>query len=128
MSTAIASHASNVVSRRYDFVLLFDVMDGNPNGDPDAGNLPRLDPQTLQGLVTDGCLKRRSATPSAVIGEASPGMTCISRRKTPIYEKRVLNLITNRRGTPSGSSRPRDCSGSDEENAAATGWQASARK
>jgi len=40
-------------SRRHDFVLLFDVTDGNPNGDPDAGNLPRVDPETMQGLVTD---------------------------------------------------------------------------
>ena len=47
------------VSRRHDFVLLFDVTDGNPNGDPDAGNLPRLDPETMQGLVTDVALKRR---------------------------------------------------------------------
>ena len=46
-------------SRRHDFVLLFDVMDGNPNGDPDAGNLPRVDPETMQGLVTDVCLKRK---------------------------------------------------------------------
>jgi len=45
--------------RRHDFVLLFDVMDGNPNGDPDAGNLPRVDPETMQGLVTDVSLKRR---------------------------------------------------------------------
>ncbi|MFO7955472.1 MAG: type I-C CRISPR-associated protein Cas7/Csd2 [Candidatus Brocadiia bacterium] len=46
-------------SRRADFVLLFDVTDGNPNGDPDAGNLPRVDPETMQGLVTDVCLKRK---------------------------------------------------------------------
>lgn len=44
---------------RYDFVYLFDVKDGNPNGDPDAGNLPRVDPETGQGLVTDVCLKRK---------------------------------------------------------------------
>ena len=44
---------------RHDFVLLFDVSDGNPNGDPDAGNLPRLDPETMQGIVTDVCLKRK---------------------------------------------------------------------
>jgi CRISPR-associated protein Csd2 len=44
---------------RYDFVYLFDVTNGNPNGDPDAGNLPRLDPETNQGLVTDVCLKRK---------------------------------------------------------------------
>ena len=47
------------IHNRYDFVYLFDVANGNPNGDPDAGNLPRLDPETNQGLVTDVCLKRK---------------------------------------------------------------------
>jgi CRISPR-associated protein Csd2 len=46
-------------TRRHDFILLFDVADGNPNGDPDAGNLPRVDPETMHGLVTDVCLKRK---------------------------------------------------------------------
>ena len=46
-------------NRRHDFVLLFDVADGNPNGDPDAGNLPRVDPETMQGLVTDVAIKRK---------------------------------------------------------------------
>lgn len=46
-------------ARKHDFVLLFDVQDGNPNGDPDAGNLPRVDPETMQGLVTDVALKRK---------------------------------------------------------------------
>ena len=46
-------------SRRHDFVLFFDVADGNPNGDPDAGNLPRVDPETMHGLVTDVALKRK---------------------------------------------------------------------
>lgn len=46
-------------TRRHDFVILFDVQDGNPNGDPDAGNLPRVDPETMEGLVTDVSLKRR---------------------------------------------------------------------
>ena len=49
----------NDVTKRHDFVLLFDVTDGNPNGDPDAGNLPRVDPETMQGLVTDVCIKRK---------------------------------------------------------------------
>ena len=48
-----------ILKKRYDFVLLFDVKDGNPNGDPDAGNLPRLDAETGNGLVTDVCLKRK---------------------------------------------------------------------
>ena len=47
------------IANRYDFVYLFDVTNGNPNGDPDAGNLPRLDPETNRGLVTDVCLKRK---------------------------------------------------------------------
>jgi len=47
------------IENRYDFLLAFDVQDGNPNGDPDAGNLPRLDPETGNGLVTDVCLKRK---------------------------------------------------------------------
>ena len=47
------------LANRYDFVLLFDVSNGNPNGDPDAGNLPRLDPETNHGLVSDVCLKRK---------------------------------------------------------------------
>lgn len=55
MATAIHTDPA----RRHDFVLLFDVRDGNPNGDPDAGNLPRVDPETMHGLVTDVCLKRK---------------------------------------------------------------------
>jgi CRISPR-associated protein Csd2 len=47
------------INRRHDFVLLFDVTDGNPNGDPDAGNLPRIDPETMQGLVSDVAIKRK---------------------------------------------------------------------
>ena len=45
--------------KRHDFVLLFDVSDGNPNGDPDAGNLPRVDPENMHGIVTDVCIKRK---------------------------------------------------------------------
>jgi len=50
---------SDPIKNRYDFVLLFDVRDGNPNGDPDAGNAPRIDPETGHGLVSDVCLKRK---------------------------------------------------------------------
>lgn len=50
---------SPIISNRYDFLFFFDVQDGNPNGDPDAGNLPRVDYETSQGLVTDVCLKRK---------------------------------------------------------------------
>ncbi|HHT64436.1 MAG TPA: type I-C CRISPR-associated protein Cas7/Csd2 [Clostridia bacterium] len=50
---------SKDIQKRYDFVMLFDVKDGNPNGDPDAGNLPRIDAETGHGLITDVCLKRK---------------------------------------------------------------------
>lgn len=50
---------SNELQKRYDFVIFFDVKDGNPNGDPDAGNLPRVDAETGHGLITDVCLKRK---------------------------------------------------------------------
>src|SRR5437867_8254237 len=57
MIMATAPHLD--ANRRHDFVLLFDVADGNPNGDPYAGNLPRVDPETMQGLVTDVAIKRK---------------------------------------------------------------------
>ena len=59
-------------ARRHDFLLVFDVTDGNPNGDPDAGNMPRVDPETMQGLVTDVCLKRKIRNYVAMTQEGSP--------------------------------------------------------
>jgi CRISPR-associated protein Csd2 len=58
MSTTSQAPA-DPINRRYDFVLLFDVINGNPNGDPDAGNAPRVDPETGRGLVSDVCIKRK---------------------------------------------------------------------
>lgn len=49
----------NAINNRYDFVMLYDVENGNPNGDPDAGNMPRIDPETGHGIVTDVCIKRK---------------------------------------------------------------------
>lgn len=50
---------TNIIQNRYEFILYFDVENGNPNGDPDAGNMPRIDPETSMGLVSDVCLKRK---------------------------------------------------------------------
>ena len=50
---------SEAIKNRYEFVILFDVVNGNPNGDPDAGNMPRIDAETGHGIVTDVCLKRK---------------------------------------------------------------------
>lgn len=58
---------------RFDFVFLFDVTNGNPNGDPDAGNLPRVDPETNQGLVTDVCLKRKIRNYAEIAKGDAPG-------------------------------------------------------
>lgn len=55
----MSKDTTNLLQKRYDFVLFFDVKDGNPNGDPDAGNLPRVDAETGHGLITDVCLKRK---------------------------------------------------------------------
>lgn len=62
------------ISNRYDFVYLFDVENGNPNGDPDAGNTPRLDPETGFGLVTDVCLKRKVRNFVEIAKAGEPGL------------------------------------------------------
>lgn len=61
------------ITNRYDFVLLFDVENGNPNGDPDAGNMPRIDPETNYGIVTDVCLKRKIRNYVETAKEDEPG-------------------------------------------------------
>lgn len=61
------------LENRYEFVLLFDVKDGNPNGDPDAGNLPRVDAETNNGLVTDVCLKRKIRNFVTLTKSGAPG-------------------------------------------------------
>ena len=82
---------------RYDFVFLFDVTDGNPNGDPDAGNLPRVDPETGQGLVTDVCLKRKIRNYVQTAHEADQDPDGKPKDGEPRYEiyvreKAVLNV------------------------------------
>ncbi len=78
------------LTRRYDFVLLFDVKDGNPNGDPDAGNLPRLDAETGHGLMTDVALKRKVRNYVGLVhGEQSPF-------EIYVKEKAVLNQTHER--------------------------------
>lgn len=64
---------SKPIENRYDFVVYFDVENGNPNGDPDAGNMPRIDPETSYGLVTDVCLKRKIRNYVETVKEGSTG-------------------------------------------------------
>ena len=64
---------SEAIKNRYDFVVLFDVENGNPNGDPDAGNMPRVDPESGYGLVTDVCLKRKIRNYVEMVKEEEEG-------------------------------------------------------
>lgn len=78
------------LKNRIDFVYIFDVQDGNPNGDPDAGNLPRVDAETGMGLVTDVCLKRKVRNYVQVAKECSTGYDIF------IKEKAVLNTLIDK--------------------------------
>lgn len=95
----------SAIENRYDFIYLFDVQDGNPNGDPDAGNLPRIDPEDGRGLVTDVCLKRkvRNYVLAAKNNEPPNGIF--------IAEKAVLNKLIEEAhapGTPAAAKKGQD--------------------
>ncbi len=93
------------ISNRYDFVFYFDVENGNPNGDPDAGNMPRIDPETGIGIVSDVCLKRKVRNyvdlvkgepidaPAATEGEL--GYKIYIQDKTVLNERNKLAYIHN---------------------------------
>ena len=73
-----------VIKNRYEFVILFDVENGNPNGDPDAGNMPRIDPETGYGLVTDVCLKRKIRNYVETVKEGVPGYRIYIKDGVPL--------------------------------------------
>lgn len=72
------------IKNRYEFVILFDVENGNPNGDPDAGNMPRVDPETGYGLVTDVCLKRKIRNYVEEVKEGVPGYEIYIKDNVPL--------------------------------------------
>lgn len=72
------------IRNRYDFVILFDVENGNPNGDPDAGNMPRIDPETGCGLVTDVCLKRKIRNYVEMVKEDAPSFGIYIKENVPL--------------------------------------------
>lgn len=80
---------SEVIKNRYEFVILFDVENGNPNGDPDAGNLPRIDPESGLGIVTDVCLKRKIRNYVETVKEDAQGYKIYIKEDVP------LNLSDN---------------------------------
>ena len=73
-----------VIKNRYEFVILFDVENGNPNGDPDAGNMPRIDPESGLGLVTDVCLKRKIRNYVETVKEDEKGYKIYIREDVPL--------------------------------------------
>ena len=83
------------ITNRYDFVVLFDVENGNPNGDPDAGNMPRIDPETGYGLVTDVCLKRKIRNYVETVKEDAPGYKIYIKDSIPLNrsDKEALDSL-----------------------------------
>lgn len=75
---------STPIKNRYDFVVLFDVENGNPNGDPDAGNMPRVDPETGIGLVTDACIKRKIRNYVETVKEDAAGFKIYIKERVPL--------------------------------------------
>ena len=81
------------IKNRYEFVMLFDVENGNPNGDPDAGNMPRIDPETGYGIVTDVCLKRKIRNYVETVREGGRDFRYTSR--TVCRSTRAIKRHTN---------------------------------
>lgn len=81
---------SETIKNRYEFVVLFEVENGNPNGDPDAGNMPRIDPETGYGIVTDVCLKRKIRNYVETVKNSASGFDIY------IKERVALNTSDNR--------------------------------
>ena len=98
------------IKNRYDFVYLFDVTNGNPNGDPDAGNLPRLDPETNQGLVSDVCLKRKVRNFVALIKADAPGLQIYvtERAILELQQKRAWDAIIPKASAKDREKLPKD--------------------
>ncbi len=86
---------SEVIKNRYDFVILFDVENGNPNGDPDAGNMPRVDPESGYGLVTDVCLKRKIRNYVETVKEDEKGYRIYVKENVPLNrsDKEAYNYL-----------------------------------
>lgn len=86
---------SEAIKNRYEFAIIFDVENGNPNGDPDAGNMPRVDPETGYGIVTDVCLKRKIRNYVEVVKEDEPGYGIYIKSGVPlnISDKKAFEYL-----------------------------------
>ncbi|MGN8820450.1 type I-C CRISPR-associated protein Cas7/Csd2 [Atopobiaceae bacterium HCP3S3_A4] len=110
---------SEPIKNRYDFVLYYDVENGNPNGDPDAGNMPRIDPETGLGLVTDVCLKRKIRNYVQTVKEGVPGFDIYIKQGTTLNasDAKALkeldidanDIAASKKSDPDLDNKIRDC-------------------
>ncbi len=102
----------SVLNNRIEFVFHFDVTNGNPNGDPDAGNMPRVDPLTQKGLVTDVCLKRKIRNYVSIVKDEEPGYDIYVREKAVLNRQHAraydaLGLKPEKKKLPKGAEEAR---------------------
>jgi len=103
---------STPIKNRYEFVLLYDVENGNPNGDPDAGNMPRIDPETGYGIVTDVCLKRKIRNYVELVKGDTTGYRIYVKEGTPLNQNHIeayaaVGLNTGEKAKPDKVSQAR---------------------
>ena len=94
---------NNAIKNRYEFVMLFDVENGNPNGDPDAGNMPRTDPETSFGIVTDVCLKRKIRNFVELYKEGEGGYNILVKADRSLNSK--FTEAYEKEGLPTGKGK-----------------------
>lgn len=104
--------AAQPITNRYEFVLLYDVENGNPNGDPDAGNMPRIDPETGYGIVTDVCLKRKIRNYVEMVKGDAAGYRIYMKEGTPLNANHkeaylAVGLEPGKKASPDGVNRDR---------------------
>lgn len=104
--------AAQPITNRYEFVLLYDVENGNPNGDPDAGNMPRIDPETGYGIVTDVCLKRKIRNYVEMVKGDAAGYRIYIKEGTPLNANHkeaylAVGLEPGKKASPDGVNRAR---------------------
>lgn len=108
---------NEIINNRFEFVLLYDVENGNPNGDPDMGNMPRIDPQTNQGIVTDVCLKRKVRDYVDLVKEGAEGYdiyvksgVILNNQHLKAYDSIGLKPVTKKPKKGKGNNAPETAS------------------
>jgi CRISPR-associated protein Csd2 len=113
------------ITNRYDFVLLFDVTRGNPNGDPDAGNLPRLDPETNHGLVSDVSLKRKIRNYVHIKGDGQAPLAIYVEEASILNEQHRKAYVAQRPGDEKAKTEKKLNPKDDDEAKKITAWMCS---